>query len=210
MRIERRTMPSLLRHVTRPLITLLAIGAGSALVACGGGEDTADAEANFEDAQLEFAQCMRENGIDMPDPEPSEGEGEIRIGLPDGVDPNSEAVENAREECEPLIRDAIPEGERPDPAEMRDRAHKMTECLRDKGYDVPEPQIVTPGSGPTESQQSGGGESGGSSSRGFPQELERLQDDPEFQQAQEDCAEEADLPGPVLSPGGPGGPDSED
>jgi predicted RNase H-like HicB family nuclease len=201
MRIERRTMPFLLRHPLRPIVTLLAIGAASALVACGGGEDTADAEANAEDAALEFAQCMREHGVDVPDPQPVEdGEGGGGFGIQfEGRSPREdENFEEAQEACGSILEDAIPEGERPDPAEIRDELHKMTECLRDKGYDVPEPQFVGPGEEPQNDPPAPS------------EELEELADDPEFQQAQEDCAEEAGLPGggPGLRIGpGPGGDD---
>lgn len=134
----------------------------------------------------------------MPDPEPGE-EGGFRFRIEGGVDPESESFQEAEEECRPNLDEAIPEGERPDPAEMRDRAHELTECLRDKGYDVPEPQIAVPGEGPTTSKSEGGPGQGPSEQSEGPDELEELMDDPEFQQAQEDCSEEAGLPAPNLS-----------
>jgi hypothetical protein len=187
-------MPSLLRRLNRPLVTLVAIGAGSALVACGGGEDTADAEANFEDAQLEFAQCMRDSGIDMPDPDTGDGEG-IRIQLPDGVDPNSETFQNAQQECEPIIRDAVPEGERPDPSEVRDQAVKLAQCMREHGVNMPDPQVDSEGRVTMGGPPPGGGEGGSGPNLG-------IQSDPDFEAAQEACQEEV---GPI-GPGG-GGPD---
>jgi hypothetical protein len=181
MRIERRTMPSLPKHPLRPIATLAAIGASAALVACGGGDDdSADAEANFEDAQVEFAQCMRERGIDIPDPEP--GQSGIQIRLPEGVDPDSESFQNAQEDCEPIIQDAIPEGERPDPSEVRDQGVKLAQCMREHGVNMPDPQVdsegrVTFGSSPQ------GGE-GSDSGR------EDILSDPDFEEAQEACQEE--------------------
>jgi hypothetical protein len=199
-----------LRHAVRPLITLAAVGASTALVACGGSEASGDDEqASFEDAQVEFAECMRENGIDLPDPETSEGgEGgggfRIEAGEAD-FDPNSDEFQAAQEKCEPLIEDAVPEGERPDPAEIRDQLHQMTECLRDKGYDVPEPQIEIlgeeDGDGP-QTQRIG-------PPAGSADEMEELRDDPEFRQAQEDCSEEAGLPEGGPGGGPPGGPDGD-
>jgi hypothetical protein len=182
------------------MLTLVAVGASTALVACGGGEEASgdDEQASFEDAQVEFTECMRENGVDMPDPEPGEMGIRVEAGEEGALDPNSEEFQAASEECRPIIEDAVPEGERPDPAEIRDQLHEMTECLRDQGYDVPEPTIVGPGEDPPD--QPSGGPS---------EELEALQDDPEFQQAQEDCSAEAGLdegfgPGGA-GPGGPGG-----
>jgi hypothetical protein len=177
-------MPSLLRHARRTIVTLLAIGAGSALITCGGDDDDGDnAQASFDDAQLEFAQCMRENGVDVPDPEP--GEGGINISIPEGVNPDT--VEAAQEECEPIIRDAIPEGERPDPSEVRDQATKFAQCMREHGVDIPDPQVDSEGRvtlGPV-----AGGEGGGSP-------REDIMSDPDFEEAQEACQEEVGGFGP--------------
>lgn len=179
----------------RAVVTLAAIGASAALVACG-GEDASgeDEQAKFEDAQLEFAQCMREHGVDVPDPE-SGGDGGLRFELQGQVD--DQDFQEAQEACRPILEDAIPEGDRPDPAEVRDQLHEMTECLRDRGYDVPEPQIFGPGDEPPDEPPAPS------------KELEDLMDDPEFQQAQEECSEEAGLEdgGPGLRVGGPGGSD---
>jgi hypothetical protein len=172
-------MPSLLRHPLKQIVTLAAIGASTALVACGGGDDddSADAEANFEDAQVEFAQCMRENGVDMPDPEP--GQSGINLRLGEGVDPDSESFQNAREECEPIIQDAIPEGERPDPSEARDQGVKFAQCMRERGVNMPDPQVDSEG---RVTFGGGGGED--------------ILSDPDFEEAQEACQEEVGGFGP--------------
>ena len=177
-----------MRHGIRAVITLAAVGASTALVACGGSQASGqDPQAKAEDAGLAFAKCMREHGVDMPDPQPASGGGGFSLQFRGG-DPRNDSD----------FQDAIPEGERPDPAEMRDKLHKMTECLRDKGYDVPEPQIIGPGDTPT-------GEAKPPS-----QELQDLMNDPDFQKAQEECSKEADLPGggPSLQVGPGGGSDN--
>jgi hypothetical protein len=174
------------RGVTRAIVALAAVAAGSALVACGGSEASGEnAQANAEDAGLKFARCMREHGVDVPDPQPSEGGGGTGFNLQfrGGNPQDNEKFQDAQEACGHFLRDAIPEGDRPDPAEMRDKLHQMTECLRDKGYDVPEPQIVGPGESPPDNPQPPS------------QELQDLMDDPDFQQAQEDCGKQAGLPG---------------
>ncbi|MEN8234378.1 MAG: hypothetical protein ABFR89_05590 [Actinomycetota bacterium] len=48
----------------------------------------------FEDNLLEYAQCMRDNGVDMPDPDFSGGAGAIELGSPD-----DEEFEAADAEC---------------------------------------------------------------------------------------------------------------
>ena len=58
-------------------------------------------EEMFDNA-LRFAECMREHGIDWPDPQQAEGGG-ILFGPADGTDPNDPAIREAEEECRPLI-----------------------------------------------------------------------------------------------------------
>jgi hypothetical protein len=59
-------------------------------------------EAELQDAFLEYAQCMRDHGIDMPDPEFSDGG--VAIGGGD-ADPNSEAFQEADEACNHFLGD---------------------------------------------------------------------------------------------------------
>jgi hypothetical protein len=181
------------RHLVRAIITLAAIGASSALVACGGSASGEDAQANAEDAALDYAKCMRDHGVDVPDPKPGQGGFGIQIR---SSDPQENAkFQDAQDACGDILQKAIPEGDRPDPAEMRDKLHQMTECLRNKGYDVPEPQVFGPGDSPPDNPPAPS------------KELQDLMGDPDFQQAQEDCGKEAGLPGggPSLQVGpGPG------
>lgn len=60
----------------------------------------------FQDAQLEFAQCMRDEGVDFPDPEPGQGLG-ARAAQIDTNDPTTAA---AIEKCQPLIAGVLPGG----------------------------------------------------------------------------------------------------
>ena len=61
--------------------------------------------AEFQDALLAFAKCMRENGVDVPDPEFSEGGGAFRMGGDGrGLDPNDPDFQAAREKCEVKLR----------------------------------------------------------------------------------------------------------
>ena len=187
-----------LRHGMRAMITLAAIGASAALVACGGSEASGeDAQAKADDAALDYAKCMREHGIDVPDPKPGGGGFGIQIQSSDAQE--NEKFQEAQDACGDILQKAIPEGDRPDPAEMRDELHKMTECLRDKGYDVPEPQVFGPGDSPPDNPPEPS------------KELQDLMDDPDFQQAQEDCSKESGLsgggPGIQIGPG-PGSGDS--
>jgi hypothetical protein len=59
-------------------------------------------EAELQDAFLEYAKCMRDHGIEMPDPDFSDGG--VTIGGGD-VDPNSEVFQEADEACNHLLGD---------------------------------------------------------------------------------------------------------
>jgi hypothetical protein len=51
-----------------------------------------------------FTKCMRENGVDMPDPQGDTGGGAIALGDgPNGVDPTSSKFKKAEEECRDLM-----------------------------------------------------------------------------------------------------------
>ena len=52
----------------------------------------AEIDPEMQDKMLEFAKCMRDNGVDFPDPDFSGGGGRIQIGGPGGIDPSSKDV----------------------------------------------------------------------------------------------------------------------
>ena len=76
-------------------LLLVACAATVSLAACGGGEEPASSgatgnpnESDNRKAMLDFARCMRENGVDMPDPTFEGGRVTMRIGgKPGEVDP---------------------------------------------------------------------------------------------------------------------------
>ena len=116
----------------------------------GGGDGRPD-DAEFQDAMLEYAQCMRDHGIDMPDPEFDEdggvtqimGEGTAGAG-PDGP---SEEFEAADEACKPILDDVMPDMELSpeEQAERQDQMVAVAECMRDKGHDMPDPEVSSDG-----------------------------------------------------------------
>ncbi|TDD63869.1 hypothetical protein E1262_29800 [Jiangella aurantiaca] len=105
----------------------------------GGGDSTSDSgggsggggETDPEQAELDFYECMRENGVDLPDPDP--GQPGIQLQLPPG-DPDNEA---AMEECRSLLPNG---GEAPEvDAEALESLRAFTECMRENGIDMPDP-----------------------------------------------------------------------
>jgi hypothetical protein len=61
----------------------------------------------MQEAQLEFAKCMREHGIDMPDPVFGEG-GRVtqRLTPGRGMSPDDPKFKEAQEACEPIVEKA--------------------------------------------------------------------------------------------------------
>lgn len=61
----------------------------------------------MQEAQLEFAKCMREHGIDMPDPVFGEG-GRVtqRLTPGSGMSPEDPKFKEAEEACEPIVEEA--------------------------------------------------------------------------------------------------------
>lgn len=130
-----------------------------ALTACGTDDDTPDAgggtdggtgsdtssSQSFDDYQLAFASCMRDQGVDMPDPS---SDGSIEAHASDGF---MEAAEACQAE---LGEPPAAPGAGPQKSEEEQRAEwlKIAACFRDQGYDVPDPgpgeSITIPGDAP--------------------------------------------------------------
>lgn len=172
-------------------LTLPLAIASVALGACGGGSDdatagTGDRRAEFREAALKFAKCMRANGVDMPDPSPNGG---IRIGGPDMSPQDRQKLEDAQNACQKILESVRPpELSQEDQQTFRDQALKFARCMREQGIDMPDPQF-----------QSGGGM------------MQRLDEgaDPDsqrFQDAQKACAKGMRGGPMAIGPGGPDGP----
>jgi hypothetical protein len=170
-----------------PVVTMVA---ALAIAGCGGSSEEDDPAAQrerFEDAAVKFAQCMREQGIDMPDPEG--GRIELHAGGPGG--PSPEKVEAAQEKCQPVLEEAggPPELSEEDRAEFEKQALAFARCMRRQGIDMPDPEFEGGGRMLQRMREPRGG--GGRTSRG--------PDDPLFREAEEKCREFA-----PERPGGPG------
>ena len=99
-----------------------------------------DEETTFEEGILNFAQCMREEGINFPDPTfDIDGNPEF-----DNLEiENEEEFENAFESCEDILRNALPEQFDLDPeveAALVDASLEFSQCMRDQGIDFPDPK----------------------------------------------------------------------
>lgn len=94
---------------------------------------SASAPTDPREAQLKFAQCMREHGVEMDDPEPGGG---IRIKSRAG---DGQKVEQAQQACKHFMDAAIGDGSRKPSKEQLDRNLKFAQCMREHGIDMPDP-----------------------------------------------------------------------
>ena len=112
--------------------------AGVLLGACGGPESAAGtAGADDQPDATAAARCMREQGIDVPDPQG--GQGLQKLELPQGV--TEEQLRTAQKTCEDKMP-KLPGQDESDPeqlAEMHDQAIRFAACMRKEGLDYPDP-----------------------------------------------------------------------
>ena len=126
-----------------PIHSLLLLAAAAlALPACGGGEEDSGGggsdRAKREQAALKHAECMRREGIDVPDPKP--GQGGLILAAPGSSDPG--ATRRAGGKCDKYLKDVPPpnlsEGQK---TAMRDGALRHARCMRKQGIDFPDPRF---------------------------------------------------------------------
>ena len=112
-------------------------GGGVASASGGTAAPTASASAPTDQRQaaLKFAQCMREHGVDMPDPEPN---GPIAIQERAG---DGDKAKKAQEACKQFLQAAVGEQGQGIDAEKRDMLVKLAQCMRRHGIDMPDPGV---------------------------------------------------------------------
>jgi hypothetical protein len=169
----------------RRLLTATAI-AFSALAfgACGGTDDdttgtassggSTESSSNDRDsARVRLIQCLREQGLDIPDDIGESG------APPPNVD--ADALEAALAgPCAKYRGDAFGDVADPGVADAQEKMDKYAQCMRDAGFDFPDVEL---GNGP-------------------PTALHELdQSDPDFQAADKECADLRVTPADVM--GGP-------
>lgn len=160
----------------------------------GGDAGTVPDGRTAEEAFLAFAACMRDEGIVLNDPE-FEADGTLRLNLRGLVvgDVDEEEILAARAVCDVELEGITQAFEREDRSDIEDQLFAYAACMRENGYDMPDPIYVerthTPGQG-------GGGDGGPFG------KLDRT--DPEFIEANDVCQVQFDDLW-MGSGGGPGG-----
>ncbi len=163
------------RHVRLWLLAVVTTVLMAASACTGGDQGSPEPSDSADPAQAmaDYAECMRENGVDLPDGgtvgQVGEHEGEDPLEDPDFADANAA--------CEDLLGDVVfsdGEAEELDP-EVLDAMLAYAQCMREEGIDMPDP--------------SGGGLVVEADGSGFDPESE------EFQLADDKCGHHlADLP----------------
>ena len=115
----------------------------------GGDEDLSD-----EEQLLRFADCMRDNGVDFPDPV-VQADGTVRFGIRPGADGAAEAQDLGRDPDLPAAAEACTDllqgltfggGATTGPAtvditELQDSLLEFARCMRDNGVDMGDPDF---------------------------------------------------------------------
>lgn len=166
-------------RVLAPALVSLLIGLTAG--ACGSSSTSSSTtSASSQDAaRVKFAQCMRENGINLPD-NPGQGGGGGAIANVDQT-----KLQAAFKACQKYQRAAVGSISSSQRQSFRDAFTKFAACMRQNGVELPD---VGSGNGPP-----GGGSGNGPPAGGFPD-----RSDPKVQAATKACQGK-------LPQGGPGG-----
>jgi hypothetical protein len=131
--------PVMIAALAATVLALGACGSGDKDDASGkGGQDKA-----FEGA-LKFAKCMRDEGIDMPDPQKQAGGGIVqKMGGP-GKRLDQTKVEAAQKKCEHFMDTGggdVKGGDPEEEAEHRDALLAYAKCMRSHGVPMKDPKF---------------------------------------------------------------------
>jgi hypothetical protein len=102
-----------------------------------GSSETTDTTAPAPTDASAFADCMRDQGIAVGDPDPVTGIPEI----PDDVDPAGEAYQSAMDACQDLLPEGGLRGDAAGEGPTTEQLQDFAECMRQNGLpDFPDPQ----------------------------------------------------------------------
>jgi hypothetical protein len=144
-------------------------GTGAANHASASPTPSMDREAQL----LAYTQCMRQHGVNMADPDTSNGG--LSISVPGGAKPGDPRFDEAQNAC----KQYLPNGGAPpslSPQQV-EQMRQYAQCMRDHGVQMDDPD---PNSGAI---RIGGGAGAGAS----PGDKAQVLNDPAFQAAQQAC-----------------------
>jgi hypothetical protein len=148
---RRRWRPSLAALVAVLALTL-------AVAACGGDDKPSEVASlgdsdkatsttspgnsgkDFKQMALAYARCLRQHGINMPDPK-FDANGHMAMQMPSGVGPDDPKFKAAEEACKQYAPPGEPE--KVDP-QVQQQMLAYARCMRQHGINIPDPK---PGEG---------------------------------------------------------------
>lgn len=128
----------------RSLAAACALAAALALTAtaCSGdgggtkdGGSASDTKKTEEDQALEHRKCLRDQGLDIPEPKPGENGMGVTI---DGGSMGKEKMEKAFKACEDK---AVGGGPKELTQAEKDKMVAFARCMRKNGFDMPDPKF---------------------------------------------------------------------
>ena len=170
-----------MRRVLLPIVALSLV-----VAACSSGDDggdvaslaastdeqsvlpTSEDEIDREAALFAFTECLRDEGMEVEDPEIG-SDGQIHLPRPDSLtEEDREVFRIARESCSEHLDGVTLGFADRDTTEFQDLALEYAACMRDNGFDMPDPDLTgfQPGSGG--GSGGGGGIFGGLEDRNDP------------------------------------------
>jgi hypothetical protein len=166
-----------------------SLGETSTTTADTDGNDGKEGDkADMQQAALDFARCMREHGIDFPDPQfTGDGGMVFSAGGGPGGGPDKDKMDAAQKACQPIMDKAQANMPAPDPKEMEEQKEQIlafAECMREHGIDFPDPTFD--GKGGVQVQIEGEGMDPNS---------------PAMRKANEECSKETGMPLPQAQTG---------
>jgi hypothetical protein len=149
-----RTRMGLVPGLLLALALALAIGAcggdggnsneGVASLGDGKATTTTTSPGNsgkdFKQMALAYARCLRQHGIDMPDPK-FDAQGHMAMQMPSGVGPDDPKFKAAEEACKQYGPSGAPEQVDP---QAQQQMLAYARCMRQHGINIPDPK---PGEG---------------------------------------------------------------
>jgi hypothetical protein len=137
------------------LVPVLLLALALAVAACGGGGGKGDGVASLggdqatattspgsggsdpTQAALAYAGCMRQHGIDMPDPK-FDANGRMAQQLPAGVGPDDPKFKAADQAC----KQYLPNGGEPEKVDPQQQQQMLAHarCMRQHGINMPDPK----------------------------------------------------------------------
>jgi hypothetical protein len=110
-----------------------------------GASAAPSASLNPQDALLAYARCMREHGVDMPDPQFDESDGKfnVQIGVQGGKPADKKTVDAAQQACQHFMEGVAfgpGKGGEVD-QETQEKLLAFARCMREHDIDFPDPQF---------------------------------------------------------------------